>query len=224
MNPLFKIAACAAAVLGNALAHAGITYSAATIQSGLASGATFTATGGALVLKNQYGVQGVGVSGGRTADEIDIGEAITAKFASAVHVDAFQLAFLYDGPEFKDVQEKAQVTVMFADLTQKAFSLTANYPDSYAWTGLGSVSNPHPNIDSKGGFWTVSNPFGDASIKGLSFTALQGVCGRGLSCDNQSDFGLASITVSPVPEPATYTLALVGLAAIGFSARRRKSR
>jgi PEP-CTERM motif len=223
MHQTLKFTAITAALFASAMAHA-TTYTAAQIKAGTTPGATFSATGGSLVLKSQYGVQGIGVSGGRTSDEIDIGESVKVSFAKAVDIKSFSLAYLYDGPEFGDVQEKAQVTVSFADLTTKSYSLTALYSNSYSWTGLGTVTNPYPNIDTKGGLWTVTNPFGNAAVTGLAFTALQGICGKGLSCNNQSDFGLSSVITAPVPEPETYAMMFAGLGVIGLVSRRRKSR
>jgi hypothetical protein len=138
-------------------------------------------------------------------------------------VTGIQLAYLYDGPEFGDVQERAKITATFADLSTKTFNLVARYKDSYSWTGLGVVVGPKSNIDKNGGFWSLTDPFGDALIKSLSFTAVSGICGNG-RCDNQSDFALAGISTAPVPEPETYALMLAGLAGVGFMARRRKTR
>jgi hypothetical protein len=222
MTRLFKLAAAvsaAAAVFGAQAA----TYSAADIASGAAAGATFAAHGGKLVVKNEWGVQGVGVSGGRTNDEIDIGEKITATFTQAVRVTGIQLAYLYDGPEFDDVQERAKITATFADLSTRTFDLVAKYQHSFSWTGLGDVMGPKSNIDKNGGFWSLTDPLGDSLIKSLSFTAVAGICGNG-RCINQSDFALAGIATAPVPEPETYALMLAGLAGVGFMARRRKAR
>lgn len=221
MHKTFKLAALATAFFGASLAHA-TTYDAVDIVNGNTPGAVFSATGGDLVLKTYYDVNGVGVSDGYSGTEIDAGETVDVAFTSPVKVSSFQLTYLYDGPEFGDVQEKAQVTATFADLTKVSYSLTALFPNTYAWTGLGTVVNPNPNIDVNGGMWTVNNPFGDAEIKSLSFTPLEGVCAASLTCNNPSDFTVSNVITAPVPEPSTYAMMLLGLGGLSLVARRRK--
>jgi len=220
MSNLFKLTALVAVSLACSAAQA-ITYTTPAIKSGAASGATFTAVGGSLVIKNVWGVTGVGVSGGRTSDEIDIGEKIIATFAQPAYVTGIQLSYLYDGPEFADVQERAKITATFADLTTATYTLVAKYNSTYTWNGLGSVLGPVSNTDANGGAWSLTNPFGHHAIKSLSFTAAEGSCGYG-ACTNQSDYALRSITTAPIPEPETYALMLAGLGCVGFIARRRK--
>jgi uncharacterized protein YraI len=220
MSNLLKLTAITAALLACSAAQA-ITYSTAAIKSGAAPGATFSAVGGSLVIKNAWGVTGVGVSGGRTSDEIDINEKIIANFAQPAYVTGIQLTYLYDGPEFNDVQERAKITATFADLSTASYTLVAKYSSTYSWNGLGSILGPVSNTDVNGGFWTLTNPFGHQAIKSLSFTAVEGTCGNG-ACTNQSDYALRSITTAPIPEPETYALLLAGLGCVGFVVRRRK--
>jgi len=221
MTPAIRLAA-AAAFFACSAAQA-VTYTTTDIHSGAAPGASFAAVGGSLTIKNAWGTTGVGVTGGRTSDEIDTGEQIVATFAEGVRITGIQLTYLYDGPEFKDVQETARITATFADLSSISYDLTALYPSSYAWNGLGSATGPTPNTDVNGGFWTLANPFGDKAVTSLSFTAVNGTCGYG-TCSNQSDFALHSISTAPIPEPGTYALMLAGLSAVGFVARRRSTR
>lgn len=217
MKQAFKIVASAAALVACSAAQAGI-YTTDSLP-----GATFESFGGELVVKSDWGVAGAGITGGPSNDEIDIGEKLTATFTNAVRIAGIQLAYLYDGPEFGDVQEAAQITATFADLSTVSYTLVATFNNSYAWNGLGTVAGPASNIDQNGGFWTLTNPFGNAAVKGLSFTAVEGFCANG-SCYSQSDFALAGVTTAPVPEPETYALMLAGLAGVGFMARRRRAR
>ena len=68
--------------------------------------------GGAFQQKNINGFIGVGVSG-LTAGEIDIGQSITGTVpaASSFNIGSITIGFLFDGPEFSDVNEVAQITV-----------------------------------------------------------------------------------------------------------------
>jgi hypothetical protein len=177
--------------------------------------------GGDLVVKSDWGVSGAGISGGPSHDEIDIGESLAVTFTNAVRITGIQLAYLYDGPEFGDVQEAARITATFADLTTASYTLVAAFNSAYSWNGLGSVAGPASNIDQSGGFWTLTNPFGNLAVTGLSFTAVEGLCPGG-NCYSQSDFAVAGIATAPVPEPETYALMLAGLAGVAFMARRRR--
>lgn len=193
--------------------------------------ATFTAkvgnADGKFTYKNaQDGYQGVGVSpktgSDKTYGEIDIGESINASFSSAITIRNFTLGLLFDGPEYNDVNEKAQITATFLDNSVHTYSFTSTGTNTGLWTGSGSFVNLSVATNGMGAVWSFSNPFGDALVKSLSFTAVQGVCGSaGGACTNQSDYTL--ISVSAVPEPETYAMFLAGLGLMGFVARRRKS-
>lgn len=179
--------------------------------------ATFTSSGGTFQKKTQDGFTGVGVSG-KTAGEIDIGESITGSFSQNIIITNISLGLLFDGPEYGDVQETAKITATFLGGATKDYFLTATGLTTATWTGLGSVTNISPAANGQGALWSISNPFGDALVSSLSFTAVAGLCGSG-SCNNQSDFVLYCI--SAVPEPSTYALLMAGVAAVGYSARRK---
>jgi hypothetical protein len=197
-------------------------------------GLNWTSSPGKFVLKSRGGYTGVGITGGRTGDEIDIGEFLTATIGPGLtfSVPSFTIGVLFDGDEFNDVQEVAQVTIWSVSQGVQSFTLTNTYqlllPPSYSgdlavWTGLGTVSNLSPSVNSGGAVWRVDNPFGSLNdIYKVQFTALEGTCGHGL-CTNQSDFTLVQFQYEPVPEPGTYAMLGAGLLVLGWLGRRRKT-
>ena len=192
-------------------------------QNVTVNGVTFSSAPGDFVVKNLNGFSGLGVTGGRTGDEIDIGETVTMSFAAQV-VSDFSVAFLYNGPEFGDWREIAQVTAYNGAAILGIYTLTVGNDGAIpgaTWSGAGSVSNLSLPTDAGGASWRVlGNPFGDAAITGLQFTALaSGLCQS--TCDNQSDYALSS--VNAIPEPETYALMIAGLGALSLVTRRRKA-
>ena len=168
--------------------------------------------------KSQGGYTGAGVAGGGTL-EINIGESIDGSFSKPLNITNFTLGLLFDGPEYGDVNEKAQISATYADNSVHTFTFTVTGATSATWTGSGSFVNLSSATNGSGAVWSLSDPFGTASIKSLAFTALPGTCGTG-SCYSQSDFTL--ISVSAVPENDTYAMMLAGLGLMGLVASRRK--
>lgn len=172
---------------------------------------------------------GVGVAGGRTSGEIDIGtstapaEFITLKFDQEQIVSSFRIGLLYNGPEYGDVKEVARITADDSVYYLRATSVEgrAQWLDS-SWNLLSTINYEYGTTQGVGAVINMVNPFGAALIGSLTFEAVRGTCYSG-TCNNQSDYNLVNVsTVTPVPEPGTYALMLAGLGAVGWIARRRR--
>lgn len=218
-----------AAIIGSGDFTTGAKTATTAIGDGVSIVWTISPTTGTFQKKTLGGYTGIGISGGRTNDEIDINEMLTGTATGgAFALDYLTLGVLFDGPEFGDVQERAQITATLAGGGTLTGILTNSFqtgPDLASWSLVGaSVLNLSPSTSTGGGVWRIVNPFGNAAITSLQFTALSGACGTGLTCNNQSDYTFVSASVRAVPEPSTLALFGLGLAAVGLAARRRKSR
>ncbi len=201
-------------------------------------GFTLTATGGLLQGKFVNDVTGVGITNGLndpSLGEINIGEELKLILPGTGGVlQSIGLSFLYRPGVFSDRVYEVAAGVSEANVTG---TLRITSPNTALWNvaGLGivdqivnAVSGSNPD---GGGWYNITNPFGNTSLSSLVLKPLPGsITANAYNPTNQwldsfenSDFSLVSAEVesSSVPEPGT----LAGLALIGgllAASRRRK--
>lgn len=213
-------------------------------SSGTVKGLTFEADGGNIGTKCTSGVCGIGVTGGPSGNEIDIGETLTVTFASAT-VHQIDVGLLYVGPAWNDPQyllpgfddvvyggEVAKIAattvdggIIYGTLTA-AFNATTGESFGIWNLGTGSVAycdgQADVNTTASGGCFNLFNPFGNAKITQLVFTgvklrgddAITMLTGGG----NDSDYVVSLIRV---PEPGIMALLGAGLLGMAMVRRRR---
>ena len=224
-----KLLTAAALSAASLSAFADITVQGTSFAAGAATQSTLMgtfaaysagATPGAFAFAPAMGgYQGVGVAGGVNG-EIDSKERIVGTLNQAYGISQFTLGLFFDGGEYGDVQERAEVKVTYADNSFGTFVLTAISSTVATWTNAAGVVTNLALADlGKGGVWSVTNPFGNQKVTSIAFAALPGICKAGATCTSQSDFTLVSVTA--VPEAETYAMMLAGLGLMGAIARRR---
>ena len=136
-------------------------------------------------------------------------------------VPSFTIAFLFDGPEFGDVEEEMQVTATLANgdllvgVVKAEFTVSGMEP---TWTLDGS-SSPLPQTvlspadPSGAGVVRVADPFEGALVTALDFTPLEvtGPCENGGSCSNQSDGSVYDIEIEAFDRVEALEFAYEGL-------------
>ncbi len=142
----------------------------------------------------------VGIIGPTQDDEIDLFtslEMLMLEFDTAVTVNEIDVNKLFLGGFAGDTQsEQGQVFALLGGVLV----------DSFSFTGTSST-----------GRLTLFSPFGSNFVDELRFIALDS--GAAQTSAN-SDYGLSSLVVTPIPEPST--LLLLGSGVAFLAAKRRK--
>jgi hypothetical protein len=193
-----------------------INYDASIDGTTAPGGVTFSATGGSLVAATKNDdVTFLGVDGGPSGTEIDIGQSILLAFDSPATFSSLTFVLLFNGPEYGDHNEIA------ASLTNglNLYELRVSDENTGEWfkdgvlqtnvTGIGTYDNGR-------GEFTISNPFGATGVTSLEIYPLSSNPNG-----NESDFGLARFSAS-VPDGGSTAVAL-GLALLGMAGFARRA-
>jgi len=161
-----------------------------------APGVTLTASDGSgssprtFAQKTLSGATGLGIAGGASGPEIDVNERLTVTFTSPQAVSAFEIVFLFNGPEFSDGAEVAQVTTNEGVYTLAVGNALDD--DGAIWSGPGSVSKCGSTTSTGSGCFRISNPF-SGPVSSMAFatsTAGPPFSGAGT---NGTDYSIGSI-------------------------------
>lgn len=182
--------------------------------------ATVSATPGLFAHKSVAGYDVVGVSGGYEGGEIDLAsESIAFHFTEAQTMTELNLGLLFVAHEQDDAyNEQALVRVAFADGSSADYTLSVIDATTATWSGSGTVTNLSPATFGSAGVFSISNPFGNAAITGITLLPT----GPALPADmRNNDYGFVGLSTRPVPEPGTIVLMSMGLAGLAMSGRKR---
>lgn len=172
--------------------------------------------------KARFGETGLGLSQG-TGGEIDIDQHLDVTFGNARGelVQSISLLFMYNGPEYSDVAEVAQISGTDIHGVTNTYTLNMGSDadnSSGVWGGEGTLSQCGATVSGDSGCFSINNPFGDNRLASLSFTALTGNTPFEGSGTDESDFAIGSISM--VPEPGTLGLLSLGLVGLGLGRRQ----
>lgn len=177
--------------------------------------------------KTVNSINGVGVSGVVPSDpidavrgEVDYKESIKLTLPNPGDVlKSIGLSFLYQPGVFADKVYEA-VKIKTDTGLEGILKVTGNA--SASWSYLSdAVKNISPSTGKGGGYYDITNPFGNAKFTSLILSPFSDPKVSQISSAN-SEFALSHATAKSVPEPTT----LAGLGLVGgllLATRRRKA-
>lgn len=177
------------------------------------AGSHFTPTGGSLEIKNHNGFNGLGVSGGYSGAEIDLDQKLTITFDQPQILQDLTLAFLYDGPEYSDGNELADIKINGVE-----YVFTATGSTTATWTGSGSWLNVSPADDAGGAVWKLINPAGNVGVTSIELYPMP--YPQGHEAPNPADFSLNAFNTTSAPDAGASAL-LLALGTLGLAAFKR---
>ncbi len=152
--------------------------------------AVITTTGGNLQKKELNTAIGFGVSGGPSGSEIDIGQNLRVDFDQSRSIVAIRILFLFNGPEFSD---RAEIAEIKADGTVYTLSTLNDIDDATAaWSGPGTVTKCGAATAAGTGCFLITDPF-PGVVSRLDFGAITGGPPASGAGTNDSDYSIEFI-------------------------------
>ena len=212
-----SLALALAALLLAAAPAAALTIDASVITAGTdeveLAGATIRSANRDFTVNGGH----VGIEDGRDGDEIDVRhETLSILFDEPMSIVSFTLGKLYREGEAEDVVDEAALIYTDAGACTAGCTLSS----------LAGWSAPSGSVSGGAGTFMVRSPFGTTQIRSITFSAYN-FPNAPFSAEN-SDFSFVRLEATPdtlpeIPEPGSFGLLGLALAALGVRARRSHS-